>query len=300
MISVVRELDVENWNSAPSADLSEAYVAALEQGLVLYCPKLPFSLSADEVRFLDPGVIGDTAKSLAFDPSSGTLKHARDHHRELAAMMQRYADWSRRLICALLARYAAAVEVGRTSFRPVGIEGRATSLAKDDTLLHIDAFPASPVADRRILRVFSNVNPDGKMRHWRLGEPFADVAKRFYPKISRALPASAWLLKTAGLTRGYRTAYDHAMLAIHDEMKRARDYQKNAPQSDFHFPPGSTWIVFTDTVSHAALSGQYLFEQTFYVPVHAMADPTRAPLRILEMLAGKRLAESPAAEAIGR
>ena len=91
------------------------------------------------------------------------------------------------------------------------------------------------------------------------------------------------------MTRGYRTAYDQAMLDIHDSTKRATDYQQSVPRLDFDFPTGSTWIVFTDAVSHAALSGQHLFEQTFYLPVSAMADESKAPLRILESLAGHAL-----------
>jgi hypothetical protein len=79
------------------------------------------------------------------------------------------------------------------------------------------------------------------------------------------------------------------MLGIHDAMKRATHYQHTVLYTDFDFPPGSTWIVYTDMVSHAALSGQHLFEQTFYLPVSAMADESKAPLRILESLAGRQL-----------
>ena len=69
--------------------------------------------------------------------------------------------------------------------------------------------------------MFSNVNRSGEPRHWRLGQPFADVAARFYPKLRKPLPGSARAMKALGLTRGYRTEYDHAMLSIHDAMKRA-------------------------------------------------------------------------------
>jgi len=73
-------------------------------------------------------------------------------------------------------------------------------------------------------------------------------------------------------------------------MKADETYQRDVAQNAFSFPPGSTWIVYTDKVSHAATAGQHLFEQTFYLPVHAMADPAKAPLRILESLAGQPLA----------
>ncbi len=40
-----------------------------------------------------------------------------------------------------------------------------------------------PLAGQRILRMFTNVNPDGKARAWKVGEPFEDVAKRFVPQV---------------------------------------------------------------------------------------------------------------------
>ena len=82
-------------------------------------------------------------------------------------------------------------------------------------------------------------------------------------------------MSRVGLIRGYRTGYDYAMLQIHNRMKQDSDYQRSVRRLDFHFPPGSTWIVFTDAVSHAALSGQHLFEQTFYLPISAMAEPSK-------------------------
>jgi hypothetical protein len=69
-------------------------------------------------------------------------------------------------------------------------------------------------------------------------------------------------------------------------MKEDTAYQSAAPQLPFDFPPGSTWMAFTDQVSHAAMSGQHQLEQTFLLPVDAMLDPERSPLRILERLKG--------------
>jgi hypothetical protein len=45
-------------------------------------------------------------------------------------------------------------------------------------------------------------------------------------------------------------------------------------------------------VSHAVLEGQYALEQTFIISRHAMVEPQRSPLAILEGLAGYPLAES--------
>jgi hypothetical protein len=38
------------------------------------------------------------------------------------------------------------------------------------------------------------------------------------------------------------------------------------------------------------MSGQFALEQTFYLPVNAMKDPQRSPLRVLERLVGRTLA----------
>jgi hypothetical protein len=40
---------------------------------------------------------------------------------------------------------------------------------------------------------------------------------------------------------------------------------------------------------HAAVSGQYMLEQTINLPVSALYDPSRAPLAILERLTGRAL-----------
>ena len=45
------------------------------------------------------------------------------------------------------------------------------------------------------------------------------------------------------------------------------------PQTPIDFPAGSTWIAFTDCVSHAAMAGQFRLEQTFLLPVDAMLQP---------------------------
>lgn len=88
---------------------------------------------------------------------------------------------------------------------------------------------------------------------------------------------------------GRRSAYDHFMLQLHDRMTADPDYQSEADQIVFEFHAGSTWIAFTDQVSHAAMRGQYALEQSFCLPVTCMLDPSRAPLRILQRLAGREL-----------
>jgi hypothetical protein len=141
-----------------------------------------------------------------------------------------------------------------------------------------------------VASAFCNVNPRGEPRVWRVGEPFTDLAARLMPTLSKPLPGSATVLAALRITKSRRSDYDHYMLALHDRMKADLDYQKTAPQETMPFPPGCTWVCFSDQTSHAVMSGQYMFEQTLHLPVEALYDPSTSPLRVMERLAGRALA----------
>jgi hypothetical protein len=46
--------------------------------------------------------------------------------------------------------------------------------------MHVDNFPSTPTRGKRILRVFTNVNPSGRARVWRMGEPFEQMATALF------------------------------------------------------------------------------------------------------------------------
>ena len=79
------------------------------------------------------------------------------------------------------------------------------------------------------------------------------------------------------------------MLSLHDAAKRDDGFQKSSPHQAIAFPPGCCWMVFTDQVLHAALGGEFALEQTFHLDVAQMAEPERAPLKVLERLSGQTL-----------
>ncbi|VEB42028.1 Protein of uncharacterised function (DUF2843) [Chromobacterium violaceum] len=56
------------------------------------------------------------------------------------------------------------------------------------------------------------------------------------------------------------------------------------------FAPGGAWICFSDHASHAVMSGQFMLEQTLWLPLEKMDDPAKSPLRQLERLTGRTLA----------
>jgi hypothetical protein len=185
--------------------------------------------------------------------------------------------------------YAPSLETARTSYRPAEIAGRKYTPTKDDTRLHVDAFPARPVHGRRIMRLFSNINPGGAPRVWKVGEPFPDMAQKMLPQVKRPFPMKPFLLAATGVTRGVRSRYDDLMLGLHHAAKFDETYQRTSPQTEVHFPAGTTWMCFTDQVMHAALSGQFVLEQTFHLDAEAMTITGSAPLRVLEKLEGRAL-----------
>jgi hypothetical protein len=291
MTQIVRD-ELAAWDPRPDEARSRQLAAELESGKVLFFPNLGFDLGAGELQLLDPRWSDGRAKNLSFDPATGTLKGAAGNRVDLealAAMIARFHRQAMSLVLGLFPAYREQLRIAPTSFRPMPVQGRVTSWRKDDSRLHVDAFPSRPNRGERILRVFSNVNQRGVPRVWRVGEPFEDLAARMLPTIPRPRPGSAALLHTLRITKSRRSDYDHTMLELHDRMKADLAYQRDAPQETVAFPPGSSWICFSDQTSHAAMSGQFLFEQTLHLPVAALYEPERSPLRVLERLRGHAL-----------
>lgn len=291
-MGTLETITLESWDTEISPVVKQKAIYALENGKVLYFPALAFPIRTDERHLLSPEIADPKSKNVSYDKVndrlSGMQCSEQDTHL-LKEMLKRYATCSRALIERLIPSYIPYLNQARTSFRPVEIAGRKSSYRKDDSLLHVDSFPSTPTKGRRIMRVFTNINPDQKPRIWRLGEPFPTVVKKIAPKTKPLWPGVAFLLQKLKITKDYRTPYDHCMLQIHDIMKGDQEYQKRVNQEQVLFMPGDTWIVFTDQVSHAAMAGQHVVEQTFYLPTAAMQYQETPPLAVLEKHFQKKL-----------
>lgn len=285
-------IELASWSDSLPREACDVAEQALEAGAVLFFPRLRFELNANERSFLTSDIVGKS-KNVSYDPRSGkvggtTVAEMKVH--ELRALLDRFAAATRSLVGMLLPDYVHGIHQARTSLRPVEVAGRKQSWRKDDTRLHVDSFPSAPSRGQRILRVFSNVNPNGKPRVWKVGEPFDAVARRFWNDLRAPLWGERELLAAVRVTKSVRTRYDHYMLKLHDAMKCDPEYQARFENATVPFPAGSTWICFTDQVSHAAVSGVHQLEQTFSVDVSVLRYPNQAPLRVLEGLAGRKLA----------
>ena len=269
----------------------------LEEGQVLSFPQLPFALQDDERAFLLAQQLAGHHKNIAYTPQHDRVtgfveRHAGDGER-LRAIMRAYSQRVTDFVAALLPTYARSWRVDYASFRPQEEEGRRLPLRARNDLLHTDAFPSRPTNGDRILRVFTNIHPS-RARRWVTTDTFDVLVARFAGSSALPLPKPLrrWISRAAhavGVPIVQRSPYDQFMLRFHNYLKENHEFQATCRKQVWEFPPNSTWIVFTDLVPHAALSGRYALEQTYIVSRHVLVLPERAPLGILESLCGARL-----------
>jgi len=83
--------------------------------------------------------------------------------------------------------------------------------------------------------------------------------------------------------------YDRVMRKFHNYMKDTPSFQQQQQgHQEFRFPPFSAWMVYTDMVSHACLSGQHAFVHTSLVRLENCQLPELAPINILRSAAQSR------------
>ena len=277
------------------SDRARWYCDQLERGNVLFFSSVPFDLpAADRDFLLSQKQTGSRFhKNISYRPTRDILKgvssDSPDRER-LQGVMRNFSAQAQKFISSLLAPYAGKLKMDFASFRPLEEKSRDLPLHKRNDLLHVDAFPTRPTHGARILRFFVNINPSAG-RVWNVGEAF----DTFLPKLASGQkispPYRGAITRNAvraaariGLPVADRTRYDEYMLYLHDWLKENSDFQQNSPKQQLIFPPGCAWMVYTDGVPHAALSGQYALEQTFIVPIEAFVTPEVAPLRVLEAI----------------
>jgi hypothetical protein len=296
----------EGW-TAPGADGSRSryYCAQLEAGNVLMLERIPFLFpQADREFLLSQRQSGSRLhKNVSYRPHKDVLRGAASGGADverLRDIMRRYSAETARFVKDFLAPYSPHCSLDYASFRPEEERGRDLPLHKRNDLLHVDSFPTRPMRGRRILRCFTNINP-GAARVWHTTDEFSVLAQKYAEDAGLLAIAAKGSPRGNRLLHGVKTmfgmkgadhsAYDRFMLRFHDYLKERTDFQQNCPKYRIEFPPGSTWICYTDSVPHAVLSGQYALEQTFIIALEGLVTPERAPIRVLEKLAGRPLAD---------
>jgi hypothetical protein len=299
----------QGWPAgADPQERARHYCAKLEEGNIVLFDTIPFDLPESDRSFLlsqkQSGFKGH--KNVSYRPGQDLVRGAADEDpaeaKRLHELMRNYSNQVVQFLTKFLAPYAPNWTLDFATWRPLEEKNRDLPLHKRNDLLHVDAFPSRPTKGNRILRCFTNINPE-RARVWATTAGFETLAERFaldagLDRIARSAttPLGAVkrgvgpILKAVGVRGADRSAYDAFMLRFHDYLKENTDYQQKWEKFTLEFPPFSTWMVFTDSVPHAALSGQYALEQTFIIPLKAMVEPQKSPIRVLEAICGKALA----------
>jgi len=281
------------------------YCAKLEAGDIIFFPETPIGIPSSDLEFLigHQQVGGAYHKNIAYRPLEDRITgfDAQDPKiaDRLRGIMRRYSDDVIDFLRGFLAPYQTRWRVDYASYRPEEEEGRDLSLRKRNDLLHTDAFPTRPTHGDRILRFFNNINPQ-RTRNWITTETF-DVlvekmrAGKLNGGSSVPLPLSMQMSGAkralAGIGIGAlapslkRSPYDEFMMRFHNYLKENSSFQQNCPKQHWEFPPGSSWMVYTDMVSHAVLSGQFALEQTLIISRQVMVTPEKSPYGVLSKVA---------------
>jgi len=284
----------------PQESQARAWCRRLEAGDILYFPQSPISFAPDDLSFLlGQQQTGSTLhKNIAYKPNLDSVSGLDDASptsvAQLQAIMRRYSQDVTRFLAGFLLPYQGRWQLDYASFRPQEEEGRDLPLRRRNDLLHTDAFPTRPTRGARILRFFNNIHPT-RTRDWVVSDPFPVLARLYAPEqislpatgnsASRALRSVA---NAAGLGHAIpslkRSPYDDFMMRFHNFLKENASFQAECRKEYLQFPPGSSWMVYTDMVPHAVLSGQYALEQTFLVEHQAMVAPEFSPLSVLQAM----------------
>lgn len=277
---------------------ARSYCEMLERGQILFFRELPFHLPAEDREFLLAQQWAELRlhKNVSYRPQEDILRGVAGDAatvERVHSILRNYTGQVIDFATKFLLPYAGKWTLDFSSFRPFEEERRGLPLHKRNDLLHVDAFPSRPTRGGRILRVFTNLNP-AKPRVWNVTGDFEALARQYAEDAGlRRIAEESFFSRTVhdwferlGFGGAGRTPYDMFMLRFHDYLKENVEFQELCPKVRLEFPPLATWLVFTDGVAHAAMSGQYAMEQTFLIPPEALVAPQYAPFKILEKIAG--------------
>jgi hypothetical protein len=287
-----------------NTDQLRQYCAQLETGDIIFFPETPIKIPQEDLDFLlgHQHVFGTFHKNIAYRPLedriTGFETQDSSTAERLRKIMRRYSMDVIDFLGGFLGPYRAQWKVDYASYRPEEEAGRDLALRKRNDLLHTDAFPTRPTHGDRILRFFNNINPE-KTRNWVTTDTFDVLVEKMRARTlngrgsvqlpsSMSMPALKRVLAAIGIGTLVpalkRSPYDEFMLRFHNYLKENTGFQQKCPKQQWEFPPGSSWMVYTDMVSHAVLSGQFALEQTLIVAKDAMVVPEKSPYGVLSRL----------------
>lgn len=300
---------LQEYDPAQLASLGPGEIGdALERGKIVKFTRCPFELPTDEelalLRTELPRQL--KLKNVSYHPEVDRVTGLDDNspvgdlaYEVLSTHRQRVIDFLEDVVPAL----AANMKAGTCSFRPLEEKGRNLKPHASNELVHIDAGAYGATNGDRILRFFVNVNPEVD-RIWSSKGIFPALFEKYgheaglysglTPTLERGVTGKlrhALLHGIANIGLPLATVldsspYDRVMRKFHNYMKDTPEFQQiTEGHQEFHFEPFSAWMVFTDMVSHASVSGQHALVFTGLVPLENCRLPELAPFNILRAAA---------------
>lgn len=278
----------------------------LEHGRIVHFPECPVDLpDPADLDFLR----GEMSKylnykNISFHPEADKVSGIRGP-REIVDRTYRILREHTARVQAFLRRTMPGLtrdwQVGTCSFRPMEERGRNLDSHASNERVHVDAGAYGATHGDRIVRFFVNVNP-GEDRVWVSKGAFPDLYRRYAKEagIQRPGDSESWLeegfwdrfrtgtLRTlSGLNSQMKlldsSPYDRAMRRFHNFMKDSREFQETPEgHREIRFRPYEAWMVFTDMLSHACVSGRFALVDTFVIPLRNCRHPDLAPINILK------------------
>ncbi len=276
---------------------------ALERGEIIRFPRSPITLpSATDLLLLRDELPKQlNTKNVSYHPESDHV-HGVPSQGELHDVAYRFLKAHSQAVEAFLKKTIGHLTenwtVGTSSFRPIQEKGRDLKPHASNELIHIDAGAYGATNGDRILRFFVNVSAR-EDRVWatkgtfsQLHAKYADAAGIGGPhNLNRGPLGNLRTRVLQGLVAaGVKEAmvadsspYDRLMRRFHNYMKDSPAFQaRDADYHELRFAPGSAWMVFTDSASHASISGQHALVNTFIVRLAQCRVTAAAPLNILQ------------------
>lgn len=279
---------------------------ALESSHIVFFPACPIRLPDERtLHFLRNELPARLSlKNISYHPEADRitgLEADEDTSHRLKTILKDHLAEVSAFLGAQLPHLSGDWTIGTCSVRPIQERGRNLKPHASNELVHVDAGAYGATDGDRILRFFVNFS-DREDRVWASKGTFERILERcghqagllddqgqLRVRLTKNTADRAVSALIRGLARVNPLAsvldtspYDRAMRRLHNYMKD--DPQFRADQrgyEEIRFPPNSAWMVFTDSVSHASLSGQFAFVTTILVRRRQMRRPQLAPFNVL-------------------
>jgi hypothetical protein len=297
----MEQYPLRNFESASPQDVEDA----MERSEVVFWQHCPVELpSEDDLEFMRTGLPRELqVKNISYHPESNNIPRfeaepaVRDRiERILRTHGQRVEAFLRRVTPDFVPGWT----LGTTSFRSIEEQGRKLKPRSSNELVHIDAGAYGATNGARILRFFVNIHPT-RDRVWGTKGGFGALLERHRELVDAAKAGRDRVVLDKGpfdrLYSGMVTAlskvyplfqvidsspYDRSMRRIHNYMKENPAFRDSREgYQEIHFPPLSSWMVFTDGISHSVLSGQHALVTTVLIPLANARNPALAPFNVL-------------------